>query len=62
MPSKLISPAVGQAVRKREPVVSAFPKSPAAGAFRALASRLWADPTDPEARAWPEDGPARLSA
>jgi flagellar biosynthesis protein FlhG len=55
-------PSVGQAVRKREPVVSAFPKSPAAAAFRALANRLWADPRDPEARAWPEDGPARLSA
>jgi flagellar biosynthesis protein FlhG len=55
-------PNVGQSVRRREPVVSAFPKSPASAAFRALASRLWADPRDPEARAWPEDGPTRLSA
>ncbi len=55
-------PAVGQAVRRQQPVTLAFPKSPAALAVRNLARRLWADPRDPESRAWPEDGRTRLSA
>lgn len=34
-------PSVARAVRAQEPVVTAFPKSPAAAAYRALAARLW---------------------
>ncbi len=42
-------PAIPRAVRRQEPVVSAFPQSPAAAAYRALAARLWAGPQhDPE--------------
>ena len=44
-------PAVGQAVRRRRPVVEAAPKSPAALAFLAVAGRLWARPSDPSPRA-----------
>jgi len=41
-------PAVVRAVRRQEPVVTAFPQSPAAVAYRALAARLWtAPPPDP---------------
>ena len=43
----LFDPSVGRAVRLQQPVVTAFPRSPAAIAFRALAERLW-DPPDPE--------------
>ncbi len=42
-------PAVPRAVRMQEPVVTAFPKSPAAAAYRALAERLWPTP-GPESR------------
>ncbi len=42
-------PSVGRAVRRQEPVVTAFPQSPAAQAYKQLAARLWAstqpDPT-----------------
>lgn len=34
-------PSVPRAVRAQEPVVTAFPKSPAAVAYRALAAQLW---------------------
>jgi flagellar biosynthesis protein FlhG len=34
-------PAIPSAVRRQEPVVTAFPQSPAAAAYRALAARLW---------------------
>ena len=34
-------PHVGRAVRLQEPVLTAFPKSPAAAAYRALAAQLW---------------------
>jgi len=44
----LFDPSVGRAVRLQQPVVIAFPHSPAAIAFRALAERLW-EPVDPEA-------------
>jgi len=44
----LFDPSVGRAVRLQQPVVTAFPHSPAAIAFRALAERLW-EPIDPEA-------------
>ena len=54
-------PSVGQAIRRREPVVLAHPKSPSAIAFRTLARRLWARPIDPTSALAPErDG--RLSA
>jgi flagellar biosynthesis protein FlhG len=43
-------PAIPSAVRRQEPVVTAFPQSPAAAAYRALAARLWV-PSFPE----PED-------
>lgn len=55
-------PLVGQAIRRREPVVTAFPKSPSAIAFRILARRLWARPLDPTSRAWPNEADGRLSA
>lgn len=54
-------PAVGQAVRRRRPVVEAAPRSPAALAFLALAGRLWACPTDPSPQALSPDR-LRLSA
>ena len=34
-------PSVGRAVRMQEPVMTAYPQSPAAIAIRALAARLW---------------------
>jgi flagellar biosynthesis protein FlhG len=34
-------PAVTSAVRRQEPVLTAFPQSPAAAAYRAIADRLW---------------------
>jgi flagellar biosynthesis protein FlhG len=34
-------PSVTRAVRAQEPVVLAYPQSPAAVAYRALAARLW---------------------
>jgi len=37
-------PAVGRAVRRQEPVISAFPQSPAAQAYGALADFLWDGP------------------
>ena len=41
-------PAIPLAVRRQEPVLTAFPQSPAAAAYRALAERLWpAQPSDP---------------
>lgn len=40
--------AVPRAVRLQEPVVTAFPRSPAAIAYRALAERLWSPSTDPQ--------------
>lgn len=54
-------PAVGQAVRRRRPVVDSAPGSPAAIAFRTLARRLWACPVDPSPQALPTDR-LRLSA
>jgi flagellar biosynthesis protein FlhG len=40
--------AVASAVRRQEPVVTAFPQSPAAAAYQALAARLWQPaPPDP---------------
>ena len=54
-------PAVTQAIRRQEPVITAVPKSPAAIAFRVLASRLWARPLDPSSSALPSSR-TRLSA
>jgi flagellar biosynthesis protein FlhG len=45
--------AVPRAVRRQEPVVTAFPGSPAAQAYRAIAARLWESPADPEATPHP---------
>jgi len=39
--------AVPRAVRRQEPVVTAFPRSPAAVAYRALAAQLWASTAGP---------------
>ena len=48
-------PSVSRAVRRQEPVVTAFPQSPAAQAYRALAERLWEIPQpEPSPRATPE--------
>jgi flagellar biosynthesis protein FlhG len=52
----------GEAVRRQQPLVQAFPKSPAALALRTLAGRLWASPRDPELRASSTPDDARLSA
>ena len=53
-------PAIPQAVRRQEPVVLAFPQSPAALAYRALAARLWpAQSPEPESD---ESNPERLPA
>ncbi len=41
-------PAVGRAAHLQEPVVLAYPQSPAALAYRALAARLWEGPSGPE--------------
>lgn len=48
-------PSIPRAVRRQEPVVTAFPQSPAALAYRALAARLWSLPEpEPTPRATPE--------
>ena len=44
-------PAIPRAVRCQEPVVTAFPQSPAAAAYRALAARLWTPEPEPGAEA-----------
>ena len=49
-----------RAVRRQEPVVTAFPQSAAAHAYRALAERLWRAP-DPEPQRAPQ-APERLEA
>jgi flagellar biosynthesis protein FlhG len=42
-------PAIPSAVRRQEPVMTAFPQSPAALVYRSLAARLWAAPLpDPD--------------
>jgi flagellar biosynthesis protein FlhG len=40
-------PAVASAVRRQEPVLTAYPQSPAAHAYRALARKLW-QPVPPD--------------
>ena len=54
-------PAVTRAVRRQEPVVLAFPQSPAAQAYRALAERLWVSP-EPDASPRVPQTPERLEA
>ncbi len=54
-------PSIGRAVRRQEPVVSAFPHSPASLAYRALAARLW-ERTQPEPTPEFESAPERLEA
>jgi flagellar biosynthesis protein FlhG len=54
-------PAIVRAIRRQEPVVSAFPQSPASLAHRALAARLWAR-TQPEPPLDVESAPERLEA
>jgi len=47
--------SVPRAVRLQEPVISAFPKCPAAAAYRALAAKLWKPvPTGPKSDAVPD--------
>jgi flagellar biosynthesis protein FlhG len=53
-------PAVPRAVRRQEPVIIAFPQSPAAAAYRALAARLWTP--RPSAPPIEESHPERLLA
>jgi flagellar biosynthesis protein FlhG len=45
-----LDPSVGRAVRQQQPLLKAFPRSPAAAGIEALAARLLADPP------WPEPG------
>ena len=54
-------PAVARAVRRQEPVVTAFPQSPAAAAYRALAERLVGEPRARTASSRPPS-PERLEA
>ncbi len=42
-----LDPAVPGAVRRQEPLLTAFPQSLAAAAYRALAGRLWDVPSPP---------------
>jgi flagellar biosynthesis protein FlhG len=53
--------AVPRAVRRQEPVITAFPQSPAAQAYRALAERLWEVP-QPEPTPRVPQAPERLEA
>ena len=54
-------PSIARAVGRQEPVVSAFPKSPASLAYRALAARLW-ERTQPEPTPEFKSAPERLEA
>jgi len=54
-------PAVSRSVRLQEPVMTAFPQSPAAAAFRAMAERLWPSPQPDNDRSLPFT-PERLQA
>ena len=56
-------PSIARAVRRQEPVVSAFPQSPAALAYRALAVRLWERTQPDPSRSQDVDAaPQRLEA
>ncbi len=55
--------SVPRAVRLQEPVLSAFPKSPASAAYRALAAKLWKPaPTGPKSLVEPVPSQERLEA
>ncbi|HTO92580.1 MAG TPA: MinD/ParA family protein [Candidatus Sulfotelmatobacter sp.] len=54
-------PAVSRAVRQQEPVLTAFPNSPAAQAIRALSHQLW-DESPPPPRTQSDSEPQRLEA
>ena len=53
--------SIHRAVRSQEPVVTAFPQSPAANAYRALAARLWAS-SQPDPVVGADPAPERLEA
>jgi flagellar biosynthesis protein FlhG len=55
--------SVPRAVRLQEPVIAAFPKSPAAAAYHALAAKLWKSaPSGPKPSIVPESSQERLEA
>ena len=55
--------SVPRAVRMQEPVITAFPKSPASAAYRALAARLWKPaPSGPTRKIELEPSQERLEA
>jgi len=54
-------PALPRALRRQEPVLTAFPQSPSAAAYRALAERLWETPGGEPERTMPTT-PERLQA
>jgi flagellar biosynthesis protein FlhG len=54
-------PRVPRSVRRQEPIVTAYPQSPAALAYRALAERLWVA-VEPEPSAGTEPASERLEA
>jgi flagellar biosynthesis protein FlhG len=54
-------PAVPRAVRQQEPVLTAFPQSPASHAIRALADSIWVD-VPPTPRIQTDSEPQRLEA
>jgi flagellar biosynthesis protein FlhG len=53
-------PAIPRAARAQEPVLTAFPQSPSAALYRALAARLWQAPAPDPVRSVPS--PQRLQA
>jgi flagellar biosynthesis protein FlhG len=54
-------PSVGRAVRRQEPVLTAFPQSPSAIAYRDLAEMLW-EATQPDPNPGARPAPQRLEA
>jgi len=54
-------PALPRALRRQEPVLTAFPQSPSAASYRALAERLWETPPPEPERSAPST-PERLQA
>jgi flagellar biosynthesis protein FlhG len=56
-----LDPTIPRSVRLQEPVLAAFPNSPAAAAYRAIAERLWNTVLPPEP-SLERDQPQRLEA
>ena len=54
--------SVSRAVRRQVPVCSAYPQSPAAAAYRALAARLWTPATPLDETRFTRSTPQRLEA